>query len=229
MNRSFAVIHLQTGSRTQGLAETTGYELELQVGAPQLLQACANLAGFLGDYFSDPEVRLRPGDRVDWASALLVSRQVDEHTYTFDELSYDGETVREGVQETVRVWAAQSLVCDEYESPFSACRYGALIAVSPGLLNTVGTVIGTRYPAPSHMSGWWLFTEDYDGTVDGFREMKPTHAFHVLSKRPEIAPLLGLAAGFEFHVVPSRIEDDGRIEISYEVQFDQEIAEQGLP
>lgn len=229
MNGKFAINRVETGSHTEGLAHATGYELQLEVRDPQLLDACANLTRFLGEYFSDPEIELRPGDRLDWASALLISRQLDEHAYTFDELSYDGETVSQGVQETVSVWSQQSLVCEEYHSAFTACRYGALIAVSPGLLESCGTVIGTRYPAPSHMSGWWLFTEDYDGSIDGFSTMKPTETFRVLSKRPEIAPLLALNVGFVFRLAAPRSDGVEQTKLIYDVHYEKEIAEQAVP
>src|ERR1700738_4318898 len=76
LNSKFAVIRVDSGALTSGLARGVGFEIELKVSNGALVDACCNLARFLAQYVLDAKSKLRPGDTIDWASSLLKARQL---------------------------------------------------------------------------------------------------------------------------------------------------------
>lgn len=223
MTREFAVITASDAVRTIGLDAWAGFELELRVSERGLIADCGNLALCLGDYFAMSTKPVNSGDRIDWASSLLVARRLTAAVVTLDELQYDGKTVTEGVDQCVSIWTEQSRVCNENDSSFLACRFGDKIAVSPGALDDSGNIEGVRYSAPARMSGWWLFAQSYDGSTDDFRSMTSMHVFEVLNQRRDLASYLGLSVGYAFR---SRALQD---RTEYQVWHEDEVANQPIP
>ena len=213
---------------TSGLASELGEELVLDVtraGSPEVLFAAKNLVRFLAQYFLDLGKTPEEGDKVDWASSLLICRRAAPGVLTFDELEFDGETVAPGVSTCTTVWVQQSDVCHQFKSEFRPARFGQLVSLSPGALDDCAKIEGVRYPAPSHMSGWWLFADGYDGAKDDFRSMVLTHVFEALQKQPRLAPVLGLDCGFAFRTGPAASAS----QLHPEVWFEQDVAAQGVP
>ena len=223
MRGQIAVITAGNAVRTIGLGASAGFELELYVSERGLLDACGNLALCLADYFATSSKAVHTGDRVDWASSLLVVQRLTGAFVTLDELRYDGKTVTKGVDQCVSIWSEQSRICEENGSRFMSCRYGDKIAVSPDVLDRSEDIEGVRYPARAPMSGWWLFTQSYDGSADDFRSMTPMHVFHVLDRRPDLATYFGLDVGYAFR---SRVSG-GRTE--HRVWYESEVAHQSSP
>jgi hypothetical protein len=81
--------------------------------------------------------------------------------------------------------------------------------VSKGVLEGEA-VQGVRYPSPSHMSGWWITTDQYDGNA---KSLSREHIYHLTHARPDLAKYIALSFGFCFN-----LEDGER------VYFDQEVA-----
>ena len=113
-------------------------------------------------------------------------------------MDFDGTSINHGVYNALEIWTEQSALCASQGVGFEPCRYGEKIVLSPGVLESGNTIEGVRYKRSPSMSGWWIFTEDYDGTVDNFKSMRPTHVFHVLRARRDLARFLGLPSGFAF-------------------------------
>lgn len=69
-----------------------------------------------------------------------------------------------------------------------------LVVISDGVYE--GDVVeGVRYPAPEHMSGWWLTTNRYDGDVNS---LKTVHFHHIAETRPDLSIFLRLPFGYRF-------------------------------
>jgi hypothetical protein len=61
-------------------------------------------------------------------------------------------------------------------------------------------VEGVRYPAPPHMTDWYLATDRYKGDV---ATLEVIHLHHVFAARPELVGVLGLAPGYFFNTSPT--------------------------
>jgi hypothetical protein len=180
------------------LVNVIGFELEAHVerignsaDAEHLLQALIR-------YFVDSGRVPKEGETIDWASSLLVARNVAPARVALGELHFDGETVLPTVDRAVEIWTKQSQTCIEHGVELSPTRFGSMIAVSPHVLEGSKPIEGVRYEPTNVMSGWWLFTAEYDGTVDNFESMKPVHTFDVLRENIAVARYLGLPTGFAF-------------------------------
>jgi hypothetical protein len=220
-----------TSAATHGLFASAGFELVLDVSTdskPELVTAAVNLARFLGDYFVQSGRRLASGETVEWASSLLVARQEGSGPrFTFDEMSFDGETILRGVSQCARIWADQSDTCKAFGSPFLPAKYAQKVVHSPEALATGGRIEGIRYPAPAHMSGWWIFDQAYDGDpADAAQLMQITPVFRVLASQPRLASLFGLDAGYAFSIStdPASPANESR-----KVWFEDDVARQGVP
>jgi hypothetical protein len=177
--------------------EKLGFELRLDVAEANLSDA-ARLLETLANHFASSAKPLRAGQTVDWASSLLVAKQQSPTSISFGEMDFDGQTVLPTADRAVAMWTEQSKLCIEHNVGLCPARFGDMIAVSPRVLDGVEDVEGIRYASTAVMAGWWLFTKDYDGTVDDFRSMKPVHVFDVLRHRLDLAKFLGLPRGFAF-------------------------------
>jgi hypothetical protein len=183
---------------SSGLASSLGFELILPAVRPDLACVAANLIRALAEYFGSEARPLLPGQKIDWASSLLIARLYSPQILALDELAFDGESVVVGVNNALETWEHQSSLCRSNDVDFEPCRYASTIAISPGVLESSGPLEGIRYTMQGAASGWWLFTSDYDGRIDGFKSMKATHAFHILRDRPNVARYLGLPVGYAF-------------------------------
>lgn len=93
-----------------------------------------------------------------------------------------------------QILEVQKECCDNYQSEFKPVDLEQLVVISEGVYEGL-PVEGVRYPSPSHMSGWWLTTDEYDGNVE---TLKTVHFQHIIEKRPEIAIYMGLKNGYRF-------------------------------
>jgi len=210
----FRVVLERGRAVTSGLASSTGYELAVDINPladPSEVNASGNLLRFIGRHFYDSGRPLKPGEKIDWASSLLVARNAALGVLALDEMAFDGESIHVGVSRCARIWAQQSEICNRMKSRFLPARFGSLLAVSPGALEWSGSLEGARYEGPGEMSGWWIFKDGYDGSLHDFATMGTEHVFHALEHQPRLAPYLGLETGFRF-----RIESDGSVQIWFE-------------
>lgn len=106
-------------------------------------------------------------------------------------------------------WKSQVDVCAAARASFVPPSPDQLVAVTEGVLEGVVPVEGVRYPSPSHMSGWWLSTDLYNGEVS---TIKTVHLYHLTARIPQLAAFLALPNGYRFRV-------DGA---EYDVWFDDQ-------
>ncbi len=89
----------------------------------------------------------------------------------------------------------QQECCEHYSSNYTPTELEQLVVISDGIYEGAVPVEGVRYPSPSHMTGWWLTTDNYNGDVD---TLQSVHFRHIVEKRPELAIYMGLKPGYRF-------------------------------
>lgn len=99
------------------------------------------------------------------------------------------------MDELKKIQQEQMRCCEHYKANFLGATDNQLVVVSSGVLSPSKEVEGVRYPSPSHMSGWWLTTDEYDGDVNSLQTL---HFQHIREKRPDLAIYMGLPFGYRF-------------------------------
>ena len=89
----------------------------------------------------------------------------------------------------------QKECCEHYGVQVEAPALDALVVISEGVYDDDLSLEGVRYPSPPHMSGWWLTTDEYDGSIES---LKTVHFHHIIEARPEIAIYMALPYGYRF-------------------------------
>jgi hypothetical protein len=182
------ILHVGDRRITRGLAGTLGCEIALAglVESPVVEQAFAALVEMLRDC-GLPENEFFFG-----AWALRAER--DGEVLSIFERDPSWSTWVPGMKLASEWWTAQRQLAAAVASEWSPARATQLVATSPGVFEG-RQVEGVRYPAPQHMSGWYLTTDLYDGDV---KSLTLHHLHHIGAARPDLIGYLGLAPGFCF-------------------------------
>lgn len=138
---------------------------------------------------------IAPGETMGYGYWITKAVADGEHRLDFWERCPDKGIFIPGISNTLRYWREQHRVCTAACAPFAPPNPGQLVVISDGVYEG-DAVQGIRYPSPSHMSGWWITTDRYDGNVSSLRT---EHIHHVSSKRPDLAQFLGLDYGYRFY------------------------------
>jgi hypothetical protein len=100
-----------------------------------------------------------------------------------------------GAELTLTYWRTQQAICRRHQAPFTPPRPDQLAAISSGVLEG-GRVDAVRYRAPPHMSGWYVWTPEWNNDV---QSMRVEHLHHLTARRPDLAGYLALPPGFRVH------------------------------
>lgn len=111
--------------------------------------------------------------------------------------------------QTIKLYKEQLHLCIDNKVEPVVPLIGQKIAVSKEIYEG-REVNGVRYRAPSHMTGWYLTSNSFDGNVNS---LIVDHLYHILTKRPDLAKYLALPSGYRFY------KDDKE----EEVWFDQKV------
>lgn len=112
-----------------------------------------------------------------------------------------------GAELTLTYWRTQQAMCRLYQASFTPPRPDQLAAISCGVLEG-GRVEAVRYRAPPHMSGWFVWTPEWDNDI---KSMRVEHLHHLTARRPDLAGYLALPPGFRVHegaVPDARFDED---------------------
>lgn len=157
-------------------------------------QELARLIRFVAGEFDAERVRVdEPFDYGSWR-LQLAAKAGDFDVYEWDEKA---TAFAEGPAITVDFAAAQAERCRAAGVSPAPPRFDQLIAVSHGADDSDLLVQGVRYPAPDHMSGWYLTTDLFDGDV---KSLRLEHVHHVLARRPMLAGFVALPPGHRFEL-----------------------------
>jgi hypothetical protein len=183
--------------RTRGLAAFGLPEMYLSVPVPALDQASRALLQTLGSYALSHQKPLGVGHKISHGYWILTLRPRADGGLDIYESAPEGRDFVQGAQLTLRYWIEQSEACRNAGADFSPPQPDQKAAVSVGVLEGDLPVWGSRYPAPAHMSGWYLTAERFSGDV---KDLRVEHLHHVTTRRPDLARFLALPAGFRFEV-----------------------------
>lgn len=196
---------------TIGLKSSCGKEFRVQISKEQE-KAYHSLLHYLIDYVIDSNTKLKNGQTISYYSWLLklVSDETD-FFYDIEEVKSDGSGFKIGANEAIKTYLSQKQENALKNSIPNFPNFGQKIVISKGVYEGLN-VEGVRYDSPSHMTGWWLTTDEYDENPDS---LMVVHFYHVVFKRPDLIKYLAFPFGFRF------CQADGKTK----VWFDQEVME----
>lgn len=122
---------------------------------------------------------------------------IEDNLLNLYEVKKDGEGFDEGADYTINVINEQSFECMKYNVLPSFPTFSQMIIISKGVIDGE-QIDAVRYQSPTHMTGWWLTTDYYDGNTSS---LKTIHYYHIAFKRPDIVKHLALPFGFRFFLV----------------------------
>lgn len=178
---------------SDGLVERFGYELSATVENSSLKDECKEFVKFFTDYIDSGNV-VRSNETLMYGYWLTKVVLDDRKRMIFSEYNAAATEFVFGVNLTLNYWNEQHKICRGVSADFSPPRPDQMIVISDGVYED-DDVEGVRYHSPSHMSGWWLTTDRYDGNVNS---LKTVHAHHVTEKRPDLAKFIALPNGYRF-------------------------------
>jgi hypothetical protein len=202
--------------RGAGFIESSGLQAlgqqEVQVGLaePSLEPAARALLAVVEQYTRETGKRIHAGETMAFGYWLVKFMGADR-AGVLEVWEYNSSATKfvPGAALAMRYWSEQHAVCARAGATFSPPRPDRNAAVSVGVLEG-DPVQGVRYPAPAHMSGWYLTTARYDGNASTLKVM---HLVHVTAARPDLAQFVALPPGYRFD------SGDGS------VRFDQAVAQ----
>jgi hypothetical protein len=152
------------------------------------------LLTYLIDYVCQPSVVINPNETIAYHSWVLQFVATSERFYEISEVGRSRDGYQVGVDNAIKVFDEQKEVCIKYKIEPISPLFSQYIVISKGVYEGVPTE-GVRYPSPSHMSGWWLTTDEYDGNINTLLNV---HYYHIAFKRPDILKYLALPFGYRF-------------------------------
>lgn len=178
---------------TDGMTDQCGYEISATVSDLALKDECHEFVHFIADYVSSGNI-IRSGETIMYGYWLTKAILGDHRRMIFHEYNPEATEFIFGVNATLFYWRGQHQICQISGAQFSPPRPDQMVAISDGVYDG-DDVEGVRYPSPSHMSGWWLTSDKYNGDVN---TLQTVHAHHVTAKRPDLAKFLALPYGYRF-------------------------------
>jgi hypothetical protein len=179
---------------TVGLIEFGHLEVRATVCDSELIRENEAFLHFVANYIVTSGNRIRLGETMLYGYWLVKFQDGGLHTLETWEYNANATEFIKGINLTLQYWREQHLLCQQYSADFRPPRPDKLTVISKGVLDGL-PVQGVRYPSPSHMSGWWITTDQYDGNINSLiRE----HTYRVTAARPDLAKYLALPEGFRF-------------------------------
>ena len=179
-----------TGLRTKGFSD-----LRATVPGADDVDAVRHLLETFAAYQIDQCVQLRPGEKVGHGYWMTRLEAAADGVLDIWEIAADGEDFVPGVAATIRCWVDQVATCERAGAGFQPPSAMQMAAMSIGVMERNVAVSGVRYRPERHMSGWFLYTDLYDGDI---KTMRVEHLFHITERRPDLTKYLALPPGFRF-------------------------------
>jgi hypothetical protein len=196
---------------TRGLADFDQRELAVPLLDETLADEAAAFLRHVVEYLYVGKRRIEPDETMEYGFWIVKFRASGDVLETWEH-GDDGRELVIGADRALRFRRDQMRICEAHGAEFTPPRGDTLLAVSDGVWEG-RDLEAVRYPAPEHMSGWWLTTDLYDGNAES---MRTEHAYHAVARRPELVPYLALPPGFWFRTGgepeigfdPALLEDD---------------------
>lgn len=177
---------------TKGLLDFIGFEISLLV-KNEVIDQYTELLEYLINYIIDHKPLINNEQTIAYRSWLLKF-VIEDNLLNLYEVKKDGEGFDEGADYTINVINEQSFECMKYNVLPSFPTFSQMIIISKGVIDGE-QIDAVRYQSPTHMTGWWLTTDYYDGNTSS---LETIHYYHIAFKRPDIVKYLALPFGFRF-------------------------------
>ncbi len=187
MNDEVEIIVSNSSVETLGLVSFGHQELRIPVDNQDLIGDTYSLALRLIRYIRGSASKIVPGETVR-QGMWVINFELDGGVLVASEYDPVSKKFVAGATRALTCLKAQNTICQICCSKFNPPHLDQLIVITDGVENGAG-FRGIRYEAPSHMSGWWLLSEEYKGT----QSRKETLCVKdLLSIRPDVMPFLAL-------------------------------------
>ncbi|WP_157201578.1 hypothetical protein [Massilia sp. Root418] len=154
---------------TDGLSSELGYEISATVDDITLIDECRRFVLFVANYVLKGR-KIKPEETLAYGYWITKVRLEISGRLNFWEYRPDAREYVPGISNTLRYWREQHEVCNAIGSVFSPPNAEQLITVSEGVFEG-DDVQGVRYRSPSHMSGWWITTDRYNGALSSLKNV----------------------------------------------------------
>jgi hypothetical protein len=195
--------------RTNGLATLGQSELQVEVASDDLVPDAERLLNFVVNYLRDSDRHILNGETFAYGYWLLKFIKDKGVLEAWEYNSTATDFIRGGSL-TLTYWRDQQRICQRFGGDFQPPIADRLTVIDEGVL-AGWPVEGVRYPSPSHMSGWWITSNKYNGNIETLRK---EHTYHITAARPDLAQYLALPFGFRFSLNEKHVD----------VWFDQKVA-----
>ena len=196
---------------TLNLKKLVGYELKISIKEKEINQYL-KVAEYLINYFEEANPKIIDGHTISYHSWLLKFIII-EGVISINEVKPNGEGFVDGCDNAIEIVEMQSAECYNYNSVAIFPLFSQQIVISKDIFDAQ-IINAVRYPSPSHMTGWWLTSESFNGDV---LTLEIIHYYHLAFKRPDILKYLALPFGFRFH-----------LSTQTNIWFDQEVAKEAI-
>ncbi len=180
---------------TQGIEPIIGKEFRIKNGNYTELEI-QDVVNYIAGYIVEEKKTIKHEESFEFGSWLLQFR-INESYIDVCELKNisNGENIYdEGVDITLEIYRMQSSLIKDGMSP-QIPRFSQKIALSREIYDG-SEINGVRYPAPQHMTGWYLTSNSYNGDVS---TLIVDYLYFIIKKRFDIIKFLALPAGYRFY------------------------------
>ena len=153
-----------------------------------------NVFRYIIDYLRTSGAIIKDDETISYKSWILKFVVTKNDQFTLFEANQVGSEYVPGIEYALKVSKAQEDMCAQFDTSASFVTFGQLVVISNGVYEGL-PLQGVRYNSPSHMSGWWLTTDLYDGNV---KSLSNVHYYHLAFSRPDLLKYLALPFGFRF-------------------------------
>jgi hypothetical protein len=179
---------------TDGFARIGHPELRVCVIDRFLLPEALAFLKTMTAYMEKENIFIQNGETINYGYWLAKFQVSQEGFLDVWEYNQEGTEFIPGATLTLTYWYQQHDICQKANAQFLPPNPQQLVAISQGVLEGDPTG-GARFISPSHMSGWWITTDRYDGNVG---TLKVLHLHHVTAVRPDLVRYLALPYGHRF-------------------------------
>lgn len=198
-----------TGTKTLFLAhQNSGNELFIETTQEFSADDRRGILEFIITYLLKENKLIKDQETFAYGVSMLKFTQENEGLLRINDYNPEQDTINPVVSKALAIFKEQLEICNRMKTNCQPPMPHQLVVISDGVYEGL-PVEGVRYPSPEHMSGWWLYTEKYNGDI---KTLQNVHVSHLIEKRPDLVKYLGLPSRFRFVENTSQIWLDESIE-----------------
>jgi hypothetical protein len=177
---------------TSGLSKRGMLDIRVQVHSNDLIQEAESFLRFVLGYIHQNNTKINPGETMNYGYWLVKFEAANDNLLDVWEYSANATEFVPGGNLALRYWRDQHEVCGKFDAAFCPPRPDKLTLISKGVIEGL-PIQAVRYHWATHLSGWLIVTEKYEGNTDS---LTSHHTYHLTATRPELARYLALPVGF---------------------------------